>query len=148
MPVKEGMNMTRYIKFEDDKAISAPFKKEFADYTIFGYNAPTNESMLLADGYVKYDGDAPLECLKLVNGEIVEMPIPEPAPIPQTYTKLQIRRALRQAGKEAMLDALLESNEEVKKDWLDAQEIALDDEMLNNALSPELKAELIAILEG
>jgi hypothetical protein len=138
----------KYIKFENEIAVEAPFKKVTATGTIFGYNAPSNEAMLIADGYLAYDGGEPLSCLKLVDGQIVEMPIPEPAPIPQTYTKLQIRRALRQAGKEAMLDALLESNEEVKKDWLDAQEIALDDEMLNAALTDELKAQLIEILEG
>lgn len=50
-----------------------------------------------------------------------------------TFTKLQIRRTLRELGKENVLDYLLQ-NEAFKKDWLDAIEIDLDDELTQQAL--------------
>lgn len=51
-----------------------------------------------------------------------------------TFTKLQIRRTLRALGKENILDYLLQ-NESFKKDWLDAIEIDLDDELTKQALT-------------
>jgi len=122
--------------------------KKVENGCIYGYN--NNEKLLKADGWLKYEGTAPLSHLKLVNGEIVELiiPIPEPTPMPKTYTKLQIRRALRQAGKEQILDDFLANNEIAGKDWQDAQEIALDDEVLIGTLPASLKQELISVMEG
>jgi len=140
--------MTRYIRFDNDgKAEEAPYKMTLADCTIYGYNADSNAEMLLADGYMAYDGGEPLSWLALQDGRIVaiEPQHEEPA---QTYTKLQIRRALRAVGKEAFLDDFLADNETARKDWQDAQEISLDDAVLNSLLPDSLKQELASIMGG
>lgn len=53
---------------------------------------------------------------------------------PKIFTKLAIRRACRTLCLEEKLDALLSSNEMFKKDWDDAQEIDLADEITSQAL--------------
>jgi hypothetical protein len=50
------------------------------------------------------------------------------------FTKLQIRRAMRALGNEAILDGLL-TNEAFKKDWADAVEIDLSDPLTAQALA-------------
>jgi hypothetical protein len=50
------------------------------------------------------------------------------------YKKLDIRRAMRDLGLEAVLDAFLQ-NETFKKDWDDATEIDLSDPMVIQALA-------------
>ena len=62
------------------------------------------------------------------------------APTPRTgsavFTKLQIRRALRALNQESLLDSALE-NEAFRKDWNDAQEIDLEDEVFKQALAAQ-----------
>ena len=59
----------KYIKFDENgKAFEAPAKLKTEAGTIFGYNNEKNEKRLLADGWLKYDGKAPLNRLKLENG--------------------------------------------------------------------------------
>ena len=131
----------KYIKFENGKAIEAPAVKKTEAGTIFGYNNEKNEKRLLADGWMKYDGNAPLSRLKFENGEIVET---TPAPIAvekkcrTTFTKLEIRRALRKLGKESDLDRLLGRNAQFFKDWNDAQVIDIKDEMVQTAIDKGL----------
>lgn len=81
-------------------------------------------------------GDLPLSRLDIVNGQIVELPEPEPEPVPRgtVFTKLQIRRAMRKLGQEALLDQILEMGGEIAKDWNDAQVIDLADPVLLQAL--------------
>ena len=74
---------------------------------------PTAEQ-LTAAGYVR--GDAPVRRPQSV------------------FTKLQIRRALRALNQESVLDSALE-NEAFRKDWNDAQEIDLEDEVFKQALA-------------
>lgn len=129
--------MTKYIKFDayGKFAEEAPKSAVKDGKLILGYNKESNEDMLLADGYLPYNGSAALDTLALINDEITE-PLPEDDPIMQTvFTKLQIRRAFRKLGVEDELDAILSSNYEVQKDWNDAQVINLDDEVFKTALS-------------
>lgn len=60
----------------------------------------------------------------------------EPAPPPpQTvFTKLKIRRAMRQLGIEDKLNTLLAASETFAADWADAQDIDLGDPVLLQAL--------------
>ena len=59
-----------------------------------------------------------------------------PPPPPQTvFTKLTIRRAMRQLGIEAKLDALLAVSPTFAADWSDAQDIDLADPVLIVALA-------------
>ena len=59
----------------------------------------------------------------------------EPAPPEQTiYSKLAIRRAMRELGIEAKLDNLLNVSAQFRADWQDAQEIDLADPVLLAAL--------------
>ncbi len=51
------------------------------------------------------------------------------------FTKLQIRRAMRELSIESTLDALLNSDATFRADWLDAQEIDLADPLTVQALS-------------
>lgn len=60
---------------------------------------------------------------------------PEPTPPEQTiYSKLAIRRAMRELGIEAKLDNLLNASAQFRADWQDAQEIDLSDPVLLSAL--------------
>ena len=61
------------------------------------------------------------------------------------FTKLSIRRAMRELGIEAKLDGLLNASAEFRADWTDAQEIDLADPVLLAALeSGTVTAEEIA----
>ena len=50
------------------------------------------------------------------------------------FAKLEIRRAMRSLGIEEKLDDLLSQNETFRKDWQDAREIDLNDEITKKAL--------------
>ena len=59
-----------------------------------------------------------------------------PKPPEQTvFSKLAIRRAMRELGIESKLDALLNASATFRADWTDAQEIDLADPILLQALS-------------
>ena len=72
--------------------------------------------------------------------------------IPRTiFTKLEIRRALRRLGLEDRLDEILNADSTLKKDWEDAQEIDINDEMIqeaiaNGVISRELFDEVVEAL--
>lgn len=131
--------MIRYFKFRNDGACDgeAPSRTVKDGKLIIGYNKPTNEAMLLADGYVKYEGTKDSLHIRFENGAIVELPDEEPTPqAPSTvFTKLQIRRAMRKMGIENMLDNVIYSNGNVQNDWHDAKEIDLNDEVFKAALA-------------
>ena len=143
--------MTRYIKFNEDgaEAYEAPFSVSRDGETVLGYNRPTNEKMLLEDGWIRYDGDLPLSSLKMLQGVVVEETSAEEAPLPTKFTKLQIRRCLRKHGYEDELDRILSSNAELKKDWDDCLDIDLNDEMLKEAVKKGLLSqELISLIQS
>lgn len=141
----------KYIKFDENgNAFEAPAKMKTEAGTIFGYNSEKNEKTLLADGWLKYEGNTPLSRLKLENGEIVEVTMttaPSQNKSGRAYTKLEIRRALRKLNKENVLDGLLAHNPTLKKDWDDAQVIRTDDEMIQAAVEKGIiPKELLALL--
>ena len=143
--------MTRYIKFNEDgaEAYEAPFSVSRDGETVLGYNRPTNEKMLLEDGWIRYDGDLPLSSLKMLQGVVTEETSAEEAPLPTKFTKLQIRRCLRKHGYEDELDRILSSNAELKKDWDDCLDIDLNDEMLKEAVKKGLLSqELISLIQS
>ena len=143
--------MTRYIKFNEDgaEAYEAPFSVSRDGETVIGYNRPTNEKMLLEDGWIRYDGDLPLSSLKMLQGVVTEDTSAEEAPLPTKFTKLQIRRCLRKHGYEDELDRILSSNAELKKDWDDCLDIDLNDEMLKEAVKKGLLSqELISLIQS
>ena len=143
--------MTRYIKFNEDgaEAYEAPFSVSRDGETVIGYNRPTNEKMLLEDGWIRYDGDLPLSSLKMLQGVVTEETSAEEAPLPTKFTKLQIRRCLRKHGYEDELDKILSSNAELKKDWDDCLDIDLNDEMLKEAVKKGLLSqELISLIQS
>ena len=142
--------MTRYIKFNEDgaEAYEAPFSVSRDGETVIGYNRPTNEKMLLEDGWIRYDGDLPLSRLKMLQGVVTEDTSAEEAPLPTKFTKLQIRRCLRKHGYEDELDRILSSNAELKKDWDDCLDIDLNDEMVKEAVEKGLLSqELISLIQ-
>ena len=125
--------MTRYFKNVGGMPVEAPFETVKDGMIIRGYNKPANEAMLLADGYVKYTGTKNIPYLAFENGQLVEL---EEVPLMKTvYTKLQIRRAMRKMGLEDTLDSILTANFEFGKDWQDAQEIDLNDNVFKSALT-------------
>lgn len=127
----------KYIKFNEKgfNPIEAPKVMKTESGTIFGYNNEKNEERLLADGWLKYEGDAPLNRLKFENGKIVEMPSNSVEKEERTiFTKLEIRRALRKLGQEKVLNDALKIPQ-FKADWYDAQEIDLNDEMMQTAIT-------------
>jgi len=70
---------------------------------------------------------------ELSPAEIAEAAVPRQAE--QIFTKLQIRRALRALNMEGILDAVLSTGGSAARDWQDAQEINLDDDVFKNALA-------------
>ena len=142
--------MTRYIKFNEDgaEAYEAPFSDSRGGETVIGYNRPTNERMLLEDGWIRYDGDLPLSSLKMLQGAVVEETSAEEAPLPTKFTKLQIRRCLRKHGHEEALDRVLSSDFSFRKDWDDCLNIDLEDEMMREAVKGGLISEdLISLIQ-
>lgn len=129
----------KYIKFNETgtKATEAPVRIKKDTRWIFGYNSPKNEKMLLEDGYIKYDGNLPITCLTYKDGKIIEN-MPQIAQITQpdkTYTKLQIRRAMRKMNMEDLLDGIISGGyTDFGKDWYDAQDISLTDPAFVEAL--------------
>lgn len=128
----------KYIKFDDNgkNAFEAPYKIVKNCQIIFGYNKKGNETMLLEDGWLKYEGACPLGWLELADGVIKENIPEEPAPVENTrFTKLQIRRTLRKAGLEDQLNQLLDSSELARNEWNDCQIIDLNDEAIQTGLA-------------
>ena len=142
--------MTRYIKFDNDglNAYEAPRTTIRGGRRILGYNRPTNEKMLLEDGWIRYDGDLPLSSLKMLQGVVTEETSAEEAPLPTKFTKLQIRRCLRKHGHEEALDRVLSSDFSFRKDWDDCLNIDLEDEMMREAVKGGLISEdLISLIQ-
>ena len=128
--------MTRYIKFNELglNPVEAPKQIEKNGKLVFGYNKPSNEEMLLADGYIRYDGNEPLSNLQLMNGQIALINIPSFASR-TVFSKLQIRRAMRALGQEEKLDQIISGGSSTfAKDWNDAQDIDLNDPVFREAL--------------
>lgn len=120
-----------YLKIENEKIIQAPKNCVRKGFQVFGYNSPANIKMLKEDGYSAYD--FPASQAEIVEGKIVKMGVPAPAPR-TTFTKLEIRRACRTLELEDKLNGLLKSNEIFASDWADAQEIDLNDIMFMEAV--------------
>jgi len=127
--------MTKYVKFDEHGICTgeAPFQIEKNGMLIRGYNKPTNEKMLLEDGYVKYDGNLPYTHLSYKDNEIVELITKPKKDKGHTFSKLQIRRSMREINLEDRLNCILSTNMEFKMDWEDSQSINLDDEVFKNA---------------
>ena len=142
--------MTRYIKFDNDglNAYEAPRTTIRGGRRILGYSSPSNEEMLLEDGWIRYDGDLPLSSLKMLQGVVVEETSAEEAPLPTKFTKLQIRSCLRKHGHEEALDRVLSSDFSFRKDWDDCLNIDLEDEMMREAVKGGLISEdLISLIQ-
>ena len=135
-----------YLKIDQNKIIEAPYIIERNGKTIYGYNKPSNEEMLAADGYNKFE--LPASFYKIEDENIVEMNLN----IPQeknVFTKLEIRRAMRQLGIEDTLNYILSTNQQFKNDWNDAQEIDLTDPIIQDAITSGLiSQETIDLIKG
>lgn len=119
-----------YLKIDQNKIVEAPYTIERNGKVIYGYNKPNNEAMLFEDGYAKFPKSA--DNYEIKNGQIVEK---EPTPyVKNIFTKLEIRRAMRQLGIEDQLNTILNENPQFKIDWDDAQEINLNDPLIQNAI--------------
>ena len=123
--------MKHYLKIENNQIVEAPETIVKNGYTIYGYNSEDNEAMLIQDGYTAYPKNA--YAYEIKDGKIVEK---QPQPIPQNtiFTKLQIRRACRALDLQKKLDLLLSSNQQFYDDWHDAQQIDLNDELMQQAV--------------
>ena len=142
--------MTRYIKFDNDglNAYEAPRTTIRGGRRILGYSSPSNEEMLLTDGWLRYTGDCPLDKLKLWQGVIIEEEWKPEDVLPTKFTKLQIRRCLRKHGYEDALDRVLSSDFSFRKDWDDCLNIDLEDEMMREAVKGGLISEdLISLIQ-
>ena len=91
--------------------------------------------MLFADGYAKFPKSG--SNYEIKNGQIVEKE-PQPAPPQTVFTKLQIRRAMRQLGIEDQLNAIISGNVQFQSDWNDAQDIDLNDSLIQDAIQEGL----------
>ncbi len=130
--------MTRYLKFDNNGFCTGEAPKQMVKdgKLILGYNKPSNEEMLLADGYIRYDGNESLSNLQLMDGQISLINAPSFEPITRTvFSKLQIRRAMRALGQEEKLDQIISGGlSTFAKDWNDAQDIDLNDPVFREAL--------------
>ncbi len=136
-----------YLKIVDNKIVEAPYSVVRNGKKIFGYNKENNEVMLFSDGYAKYEFPAYLYEIK--NGVITKKDTSNNNVEEELYTKLEIRRALRAAGKESELDAILSGNTSFAKDWADAQEININDPLILTAVQQGyISQDLIDIVKG
>lgn len=137
--------MKHYLKIDNNTVVEAPKNITKGDKFIYGYNHEANDAMLKQDGYTPYD--LPACMYEVKNGAIVEKQF-----VPQektVFTKLQIRRACRELGFEDKLDDLLNSDETIKKDWTDAQDIDLNDNMFILAIQAGVfTAEQVETIKG
>lgn len=124
-----------YLKIDQNEIIEAPHIIERNGKKIYGYNKESNEKMLLADGYKKFT--FPAFCYIIRDGEIVENET-DPVQTKTIFTKLEIRRAMRQLGMEDTLNQILSGNSQFQNDWNDAQEIDLNDPIIQNAINSGL----------
>ena len=122
-----------YLKIDQNKIIEAPYIIEKNGKIIYGYNKEINQEMLFQDGYNKFN--LPASCYSIKNNKITENESSNIISSKTIYTKLQIRRAMRQLDIQNKLNSILENNEQFKSDWFDAQEIDLNDPMIINALN-------------
>ena len=123
-----------YLKIHQNEIIEAPYIIERNGKIINGYNKENNQNMLFSDGYSKFE--LPADCYTIKDGEIIENEF-DPI-LKTTFTKLEIRRAMRQLNIQNKLDSILENNTQFKSDWYDAQEIDLNDPMIIEVLSQGL----------
>lgn len=123
-----------FLKIENNVLRPAPDVIERAGKIVYGYNSETNEPMLIEDGYQKFDKT--FLDYEIKDGQIVEKKIIVPENT--IFTKLQIRRAMRQLGIERLLDNILENNPQFKKEWDDCIEVDLNDQMIKDAIKAGL----------
>lgn len=122
--------MKHYLKIENNQVVEAPQKLVKDGKVILGYNSDSNKKMLIADGYKQFNKGYYAYDVK--DGVIVEKTFVDPQ---QTiFTKLEIRRACRALGIQEKLNFLLDSADQIKSDWLDAQQIDLSDQMFVKAV--------------
>ena len=120
-----------YLKIDDNKIVEAPYEIEKDGKTIYGYNKDNNIAMLTKDGYSAFD--YPAGYYTIVNNQIIPRPITPPEP-KTTFTKLQIRRAMRKLNKEYLLDMCLSTSIQFNREWSDAIEIDVTDPMIQQAI--------------
>lgn len=78
----------KFIKKENNIIVEAPSVKILENgTTVVNYNLPSNEKNLLADGYLKYDGNRPLSYIDIVDGKIVELQYPSASVIREQFTR-------------------------------------------------------------
>lgn len=124
-----------YLKIDQNEIVEAPYKVERDGKIIYGYNKENNEPMLFADGYAKFPKSK--SNYEIKDGQIVEKEPTPPEP-QSVFTKLQIRRAMRQLGIEHELNTILSGNVQFQSDWNDAQEIDLNDNLIQDAIQEGL----------
>jgi len=113
-----------YAKIENGKLIFPPHNDGNK------INVHLNPTWLADNGFVDMSQE---EIDAILNPEIKPEPV---EPEEQTvFSKLSIRRAMRELNLEDKLNELLDSSETFRNDWQDAQEIDLNDPILIEALS-------------
>lgn len=121
-----------YLKIENGKLIEAQEIVKRNGKIVYGYNQ--NKQMMIEDGFKKFEKS--FSDYEIKNGKIVEKQIiSNPEIEKETFTKLQIRRAMRKLNIEDQLDNILENNSDFKKEWDDAIEIDLNDPMIQNIIN-------------
>ena len=112
-----------------------PHALKITDTRITGYDA--SHPQPFEDGWTEVTPEqfalaqsTPRACL--VDGQIVSEPPLPPAPL--RVSKLKLRRALRAANMEALLDGFLASDPSYLADWNDAQFLATNDPFLTTAI--------------
>ena len=126
-----------WLKEENGRLIPPPINYQSETETIFNfYKNPEKMRKYGWDEWTRDQYDAWFQ----------DHPLPEPTG-PTIFSKLAIRRAMRELGIEAKLDALLASAQ-FRADWQDAQEIDLTDPVLLTALNAgSITAEEIAAIK-
>lgn len=92
------------------------------------------ESYFTKNGYVKYNGNHPIQYLDIVDGEIVELEIPE-IETEKIFTKNQIRTACRELGIEDKLNEILSISADFKTFWDECLEVDFNYPMTQQALA-------------
>ena len=126
-----------HYKIENDKLIPAPLNFRTPAGWIMNFNS--SPELMNQYGFTLTEAEA----------EEWRKQHPQPPPPEQTiYSKLAIRRAMRELGIEEKLDGLLNASAQFRADWTDAQDIDLSDPVLIAALQAgSITAEEIAAVK-
>lgn len=131
-----------FIKKEHNRIVQAPVNLITKTKIIVNYSGEHNRDMLLADGYLEYDGNHPLFFLDIVDDEIIEKEIPERKNV-KIYSRYKVKLKLNSLG--YWTDIRESFNDDEWENFILANELSMEDENFVDAIE-KIKTQIPNIL--